>query len=201
MWTKGQEGALDRFAPPEILTSDITALALELAQWGVADPSELDFLDPPRPAALSAARSLLRDLGALDDRFRITAHGRALLKEPLHPRLGHLMIHARDGKLQAEGALIAAVLNARPGLLQREVPGGDLRNVLERCAIGPGSAPVHSVRDEARRIGGTEKPRIRKLSDAAPGLTALAYPDRVAMRRPGEITALPARQWPRRVHG
>lgn len=186
MWTKGQEGALDRFAPPEILTTDITALVLELAQWGVTDPTELDFLDPPRPAALDAARSLLRDLGALDDLNRITAHGRALLKEPLHPRLGHLMIRARAQGLQTEGALIAAVLSARPGQLQRDIPGGDLRNILERCAAGPASASINAVRDETKRIGGKGKPHVHGVADAAPGLIALAYPDRIAMRRPGD---------------
>ncbi|MEM7212630.1 MAG: ATP-dependent helicase HrpB [Pseudomonadota bacterium] len=186
MWTKGQEGALDRYPMPEIHTADITALALELAQWGVDDPSELAFLDPPRPSALTAARGLLGNLGALDASGRITAHGRALVREPLHPRLGHLMLRAREAGLQAEGALIAAVLSARPGQLQREMPGGDLRVQFERCASGPTSPAVHSIRDEARRIGGKGKPRPCRLAAAAPGLVALAYPDRVALRRSGD---------------
>lgn len=187
MWTKGQEGALERFAPPEILTTDITALALELAQWGVDDPSELAFLDLPRPAALEAANALLQDLGALDSQRRITTHGGALLKEPLHPRLGHLMICARNDGLQSEGALVAAVLAARPGQLQRDIPGGDLRAILERCASGAATAAIHAVRDEARRIGGKNKPRPSDLLEAAPALIALAYPDRVAMRRSGDL--------------
>ena len=186
MWTRGQEGALDRYPLPEIHTADITALALELAQWGVADPEDLAFLDPPRPSALRAALALLTDLGALDPLGRITPHGMALAREPLHPRLAHLMIRARDRSLSTEGALIAAVLGARPGQLQRDVPGGDLRTMLERCASGPASPTIHAIRDEARRIGGKGRANPSNLADEAPALVALAYPDRVALRRPGD---------------
>ncbi|MDT8345529.1 MAG: helicase-related protein, partial [Thermohalobaculum sp.] len=52
MWTKGEEGALPAFAAPEILETDLAALALELAAWGVADPAGMAFPDPPpAPAA------------------------------------------------------------------------------------------------------------------------------------------------------
>lgn len=186
MWTKGQEGALDRFAPPEIQTADITALTLELAQWGVEDPEALGFLDPPKPAALQAARGLLRQLGALDSTNRITEHGKALVMEPLHPRLGHMMQIARQRGLKAEAALSAAVLTARPGAVQRDLHSGDLQHLLERCASGPATPAMHAIRDEARRIAGKAKPDPGKLSNHAPALVALAYPDRVAVRREGD---------------
>ena len=69
LWTKGAEGALASFAPPEIARADLAPLALELALWGAAD---LPFLTPPPEAALAEARALLRDLGALDARDGIT---------------------------------------------------------------------------------------------------------------------------------
>ncbi|MFV0475248.1 MAG: helicase-related protein, partial [Pikeienuella sp.] len=76
LWTKGEEGAMAAFAPPEIMIADLAPLALELANWG-AGPGDLSFLTPPPEAGMAAARALLADLGALDGAGRITAHGRA----------------------------------------------------------------------------------------------------------------------------
>jgi len=67
-----------------ITDDDLLGLALELAQWGVRDASELRFLTPPPAGALDAARALLRDFGALDEALGITAHGRKLAGTPFH---------------------------------------------------------------------------------------------------------------------
>jgi ATP-dependent helicase HrpB len=92
MWTRGEEGALPGFAPPEILEADLAPLALELALWGVDDPGRMGFLDPPPGPAMAEARKLLAALGALDESGRISAHGRAMAARPSHPRLAHMMI-------------------------------------------------------------------------------------------------------------
>src|SRR5690606_41944542 len=62
---------------PEIREADLAPLALELALWGTA-PEALSWLDPPPAAALAQARTLLQELGALDENFRITPHGREI---------------------------------------------------------------------------------------------------------------------------
>jgi len=58
------------FTPPEMLIADLSPLILELAVWGVKDPSELCWLDPPPKAAWESGRRLLTDLGALALRAR-----------------------------------------------------------------------------------------------------------------------------------
>jgi ATP-dependent helicase HrpB len=83
LWTRGQEGARPAFPPAEIEVTDLSSLALELAQWGGTEG--LRFLTPPPEKALAEARTLLAALGALDDAGRITAHGRELVRLPLHP--------------------------------------------------------------------------------------------------------------------
>ncbi len=64
MWTKGEEGGLSAFPPPEIAAADLAPLALELALWG---SEALSFLTPPPAPALAEARALLAALGALDE--------------------------------------------------------------------------------------------------------------------------------------
>ena len=76
LWDEPQTTSLEAYARPEILSADLSGFVLDLAAWGAA-PEGLAFLDPPPKAALSEARALLTELGALTD-GRITEEGDAL---------------------------------------------------------------------------------------------------------------------------
>jgi ATP-dependent helicase HrpB len=183
LWTRGEEGALAAAPAPEIAEADLTGLALELAIWGSADGAGLAFLDPPPPAALTEARALLAGLGALDADGRVTMHGRALAATPLHPRLGHMVLTSED---PAGAADVAALLEERDLL----GPGAPADMALRVEALRrPGA---HAVDAGARERVKENAARLRKRLKAAKGTEALgamlarAFPDRVAMRRPGE---------------
>ena len=177
LWTRGEDGALPAFAPPEIAVADLAGLALELAIWG---SDALAFLTPPPEGALAEARALLRGLGALDAQGRITAHGRALAALPLHPRLGHMLQVA--GR---QAAPLAALLAARDPL---RGAGVDLTPRLAAIAGQRVTAEVHHAALAQIRA---EIPRLAKgVPDAPPlsagAMAALAYPDRVGLRRAGD---------------
>jgi ATP-dependent helicase HrpB len=176
LWTKGEEGALSAFAPPEIETADLTGLALELALWGASE-ADLAFLTPPPAGPLAEARVLLQGLGALDGEGRITAHGRALAAKPLHPRLAHMLQIAG-----AQAAELAALLNERDPL---RGAGADL-SLRMRALTSPGTADrgvIERVKQEARRLTqGLPQAAFMSLGEMA----ALAYPDRIGLRRPGD---------------
>ena len=181
LWTKGEEGGLAAYPPAEIEAADLTGLALELALWGAVD---LPFLTPPPPGPLAEARALLTSLGALEQ-GRITPHGRALAALPLHPRLAHML--ARSGP---EAATLAALLAERdplrgapPDLALRLAAMADPRR-FEQDHSWPVARPVvERVRDEARRLAKAVKGgQSRSLAEMA----ALAYPDRVGLRRKGD---------------
>ncbi len=101
------------FAPPEILVSDLSPVALELAVWGVRDPSRLSWLDCPPATAWEAAQRLLIDLGALDGSGHVSPLGKAMARLPVHPRLSKLMLRARDMDRPRLGADLAALLSER----------------------------------------------------------------------------------------
>lgn len=176
LWSKGEDGALPAFPPAEIEAADLTGLALELALWG---SDGLPFLTPPPDVTLAEARILLGSLGALDG-ARITDHGRALAKFPLHPRLAHMLV--RGGK---DAAGLAALLSERDIL--RGAPS-DLRLRLkvlagERGAHPPNAAGLARVRQEAKRLA---KLAPQAPPDAPERHAARAYPDRIAQRRAGD---------------
>jgi ATP-dependent helicase HrpB len=125
LWHEAANGALEPYGRPEILSADLSSLLLDCAAWGVTDPATLAFLDPPPRAALTEARALLADLGALDGDGRLTEIGRQLRALPLPPRLAKMVITAGSEGRAREAADLAAVLVER-GL------GGDGVDVSER---------------------------------------------------------------------
>src|SRR5262245_59417495 len=185
LWTEEAQRGLLPFTPPEILDADLDPLALELALWGARE-GDLPWLTPPPAAAVATARSLLADLGAIDDAGTITAHGRAMARLGQHPRLAHLVLKGREMGQSRIAALLAAILSERdflrlpPG--QRDV---DLRHRID-IALGRGrrDAALRLILETARRLApqqSSERPDVAKTG----ALLALAYPDRIGRRRPG----------------
>ncbi|MDB5510340.1 MAG: ATP-dependent helicase HrpB, partial [Hyphomicrobiales bacterium] len=113
LWEEAATGALEPFSTPEILSADLSSLLLDLAAWGVRDPDQLAWLDPPPAAAVKEARLLLGELGALEPDGAITPEGRALRALALPPRLARMvLVAARRGEARL-GADLAAVLVER----------------------------------------------------------------------------------------
>ncbi len=200
LWEEAANGGLLPYAPPEILSADLSGLALDLALWGVADPASLKFLDPPPRAALHEARALLTSLGALDDDGRITEEGRAISKLALPPRLARMVVDAAHAGRADLAAEIAVALTER-GL------GGDAVDLTHRLdAFRRDRSPrAEDARRLARNLAGRARapsPRPSPASgrggrapegpDEGAGSTSLsrvgkwlaaAFPDRIAAAR------------------
>jgi ATP-dependent helicase HrpB len=157
LWEEPQTASLAPFAQPEILAADLSALVLDLAQWGIADPAKLVFLDQPPAAALNEARTLLADLGLIDEAGRITAEGRLVNRLPLPPRLARMVVDAcREGAgiLAAE---IAAVLTER-GLGGNDV---DLRHRIDALRRDRAPRAAEARRMAQRWAASSPSPRLR----------------------------------------
>lgn len=184
-WTKGEEGGMAAFPPAEIEAADLAGLALELALWGT-DGADLAFLTPPPAPALAEARALLCGLGALDAQGRITDHGRKIAALPVHPRLAHMLAVAGP-----DAATLAALLEERDPIRGASA-GLDLRLRAIRDPKGyeadhPDRVDrglVERIRTEAKRLARMVEPVTDQFSMAE--MAALAYPDRIGLRRKGD---------------
>jgi ATP-dependent helicase HrpB len=186
LWDEPQTASLAAYTQPEILSADLSSLVLDLAQWGVRDPSTLAFLDPPPAPALKEARGLLSELGALDADGRITAEGQSLRALALPPRLARMIVDSHRLGAGEEAAEIAAVLTER-GL------GGDNVDLDVRLDQfrRDRSQRATSARSQAQRwaaqVAADEKASAIVSSpqeELATGMMlALAFPDRVARNR------------------
>jgi ATP-dependent helicase HrpB len=182
LWDEPQTASLAPYTQPEILSADLSSLVLDLAQWGISDPATLAFLDAPPTPALNEARSLLRELGALDGDGRITAEGKSLRALALPPRLARMIVDSHRLGAGLQAAHIAAVLTER-GL------GGDSVDLDARLDQfrrdrSQRATSARSLSERwASQVATTEG---TSSSDDAPStgvMLAFAFPDRVARNR------------------
>jgi ATP-dependent helicase HrpB len=209
LWDEPQTASLAAYTQPEILSADLSSLVLDLAQWGVSDPTTLAFLDPPPAPALKEAKSLLRELGALDGDERITAEGKSLRALALPPRLARMIVDAHRLGTGQEAAEIAAVLTER-GLggdsvdldfrldqfrRDRSQRASSARALAQRWAsqVAASSSPS-PLAGEGRGGGSTTAVSVRVTPTPNPSpqgggelttgvMLAFAFPDRVARNR------------------
>ncbi len=210
LWDEPQTASLAAFTQPEILSADLSSLLLDVAQWGVNDPTTLAFLDSPPAPALKEARSLLRELGALDGDGRITAEGKSLRALALPPRLARMIVDSHRLGAGEKAAEIAAVLTER-GLggdsvdldarldqfrRDRSQRASSARSLAQRWALqveatekaGALSSPSPLVGSEAsearsRGRGGGPTAAVSQGELTTGVMLALAFPDRVARNR------------------
>ena len=184
LWEEAATGALEAFSQPEILSADLSSLLLDLAAWGVRDPNQLAWLDPPPAPALKEARQLLVSLDALDETGAITPHGQAIRALALPPRLARMVIEAAKQGEARLAADLAAVLVER-GL------GGERVDLSERVENFRRDRAQRA--EDARRLArgfADEAARQTGRKDQDGGdshdcgrLIAMAYPDRIAKAR------------------
>jgi ATP-dependent helicase HrpA len=98
-------------ADPEILRSSLAAVILQMTSLALGDVAAFPFLDPPSPRAITDGYQLLQELDAVDAQRMLTARGRELAKLPLDPRIGRIVLAAREAGCLAEALVIASALS------------------------------------------------------------------------------------------
>jgi ATP-dependent helicase HrpB len=163
LWDEPQTAALEPANRPEILAADLSGLVLDLAHWGVADPAQLAFLDPPPAPALAQAKALLGELHAIDQAGRITEEGKRLRELPLPPRLARMVVDAAAAGQAERAAEIAVVLTER-GLGGNDVDLGHRLDALRRDRSKRGN----DARAMARRWAAIARSTPSPLARSAP---------------------------------
>lgn len=180
LWHQGQTTALPAFTPPQILSSDLSGLVLDLAHWGVQDPASLAFVDQPPETTLREARVLLGQLGALDKDGALTARGKVMRDLALPPRLAAMVVSAGEAGHARDAAMIAVLLTEQ-GLGGTSI---DIEERLRRFKAERGERA-----EASRRLAGRLASGLDSVASTAPALAGQqllhAFPDRIALQRGG----------------
>ena len=197
LWSAEQQKQLLPHIPAEILNADLAPLAMQLLQWGVDDPTELKWLDPPPQGPWLQAIELLKLLGAVQSKSNswvLTDHGQAMASLPLHPRLAHLLLCGASIGYSNKAALLGSLLSNRDPFSK------DNPDIHYRIDIlsGDTSCPrqhqrwLHQTQQQAQqflqqinKLDIKNKPVafLLKADQIVGYLLACAYPDRIARVR------------------
>lgn len=200
LWSADQQQQLAAYGTAEILNADLAPMALQLLQWGVDNPRELSWIDPPPPGLWQQAMELLRSLGAIRREAKgwlLTDHGKAMTSLPIHPRLAHLLLCGTALGFLKPAALLASLLS------DRDPFSHDNADISYRLEILNGKShcpPMHQgwlqrtrqlaqqfeqqVTAQASKLKLANKVTHLITAEQLPGyLLACAYPDRIARQR------------------
>ncbi|WP_414144123.1 ATP-dependent RNA helicase HrpA [Burkholderia stagnalis] len=126
-----------RFTDPEILRASLASVILRMKSLHLTAIESFPFLEPPPGRAIADGYQLLNELGAVDDDNALTPLGRELARLPLDPRVGRMILGARDQQSLREVLIIASALSVqdprdRPSEAQEQADQAHRRFADER---------------------------------------------------------------------
>jgi ATP-dependent helicase HrpA len=101
------------FTDPEILRSSLASVILRMKALHLGNVEEFAFIEPPQRRAIADGYQLLAELGAVDVDNELTPVGRTLAKLPLDPRVGRMILEAKDRGALDEVLVIASALSVQ----------------------------------------------------------------------------------------
>ena len=105
--------ARPRYTTPELLRSSLAGVILRMKSLHLPEIDAFPFLDAPEPKRVRDGQQLLAELGALDEHHRLTAVGKQLARLPVDPRIGRMLIAAKEKAVLHEALVIAAFLSVQ----------------------------------------------------------------------------------------
>jgi len=111
LYSEDEFKARPAYTDPEVLRSSLAAVILRALSLKLGKVEDFPFLDPPSPKAIGDGYALLAELGAVDEANALTDIGRELARLPLDPRVGRMLIGAREEGCLEQMLVIAAALS------------------------------------------------------------------------------------------
>ncbi|CAM2865577.1 ATP-dependent helicase HrpB [Vibrio diazotrophicus] len=181
LYSEAQFNQQPKVSAPEILQSDLAPLMLELAQWGVKNANELQWLDLPPASAMNQASSLLQSLGLMDKQNQLTAMGKEAHRLGVEPRIAAMLLKVEnENPALFNSAVALAALLEEP---ERQIL--DLQHSLHRWQLGshPKSKPMTQRANTLANKLDAVFSLSQVKSSLLPLVACLAFPDRIAQKR------------------
>ena len=102
-----------KFTDPEILRSSLAGVILRMKSLRFGAVEDFPFLEEPPRKAIADGYALLGELNAVDDFNELTPIGTELARLPLDPRVGRMILEARERHCLNEVLVIASALSGQ----------------------------------------------------------------------------------------
>ena len=114
LYDEADYNARPKFTDPEILRSSLAAVILRMRALKLPRIQEFPFIEPPMGRAISDGVQLLEELGAMESdgprQGALTPIGKQLAALPLDPRVGRMLLAAREQQALREVLIIATAM-------------------------------------------------------------------------------------------
>ncbi|MGE4503228.1 MAG: ATP-dependent RNA helicase HrpA [Thiomicrospira sp.] len=111
LYAEDDFNARPAFTDPEIHRTSLASVLLQMAQLKLGAVHQFPFIEPPQEKAVNDGYRQLMEIGALDEKKRLTDAGRDLARLPLEPRIAKMVLEAEKNNVLAEVLIIAAALS------------------------------------------------------------------------------------------
>ncbi len=189
LWTLADEHRMQEHRVPEIETSDLSSMILDLAVWGITDVYSLNWPTPPPKSHVDEALETLHQLEALENN-KITPHGKEMAALPCHPRIAHMLLMADSSGHLPLAADLAAILEERDPMpretgIDINLRIEELRRQRREKRNNKRWNKIIKVAEYYHRMFDS-KPENESFDPFDTGLLLVhAYPERIASARPG----------------
>ena len=196
LWKEEAHRQLKDFQEEEVLSADLSAAVLELANAGNYQYENINWLTAPPKANFESTQALLADLELLNSEGKMTSLGKEAGKLSVHPRLAKMLLAANSAQEKEIAVCLSALLSERDILKTDESADISLRLLALIDAIGGKSVEKSNLNRNAlksvlrdyktikQNLGfKSNTTKLKNLPDIAAYLLLLAFPDRLAQRR------------------
>lgn len=107
------------YTKEEIYRTDLSEVVLRMADLGITNYSEFDFISRPGKSAIHSAVDTLLSLGAIDPLNQLTQIGKMMVDFPLAPRLSRILLESvlRYPEVMHHVLIVIAFLSAKKPFL------------------------------------------------------------------------------------
>ena len=103
----------EEFTPPEILRTHLASVILQMKALRLGEIQDFPFIEPPDYRQIRDGYQTLHELGAIDENNELTQLGGQLARLPIDPRIGRMVLAAREEGVLEEVLIIASALTVQ----------------------------------------------------------------------------------------